>query len=578
MKKKERFFSLQYKILLFSFTIVLVSAVSVGLVSYHKSSQIMKKKVSQSNLNTVKQVGKNVEFIMNDVNNVSLNIIQHPKVRRFLKMTYARHPNQREKVSVEQAITDQFGTKAFIDSVFLKSFSGIVLDTSGALNPVSPSVKEKVIRREGGKTWAVDQAKDYDGTQKHVLSLVRMVKDINQLDQNLAVLKINIAEQDISELFRENTLHENNAFMLIDQDHRILSSLNKKKIGRTLTKAWIPENGFADEKGIYESTVKGHPYVMAYYKLQHSPFFLMMTVPLSEVLQDHLVIRNVTITVIILTFLLCAFLSVVFAANVLGPLQKLRSLMGDLEKGNFDVRFRVTSRDEVAMLGHRFNKMSERLKELIQKVYTMRIKQKEAELKALQAQIHPHFLYNTLDTIYWMSRMENAPQSSQLVQALSKLFRSSLSGGDEMTTVQEEVRHLKHYMTIQKARYEDSIHFSVQVDDHVQQCRTVRLTLQPLVENAIFHGIEPTGRKGKVDVWIRREKDDLIFDVIDNGRGIDLEKVYRLMRSEEQRGRFGIKNVHERIQLYFGESYGLTFEHNENTGTKVRVRQPVQHG
>jgi len=252
--------------------------------------------------------------------------------------------------------------------------------------------------------------------------------------------------------------------------------------------------------------------------------------------------------------------------------------MSQVEGENFKAHITVSGNDEITQLGMSFNKMLMRLQELISEVYTAQINKKEAELKAFQAQINPHFLYNTLDTIYWMSRMEKAYETSELVQALSKLFRLSLNSGREITTVRDEVEHLRHYVVIQQKRYEDMIDFQISVEEETLDVHTVKLVLQPFVENAIVHGIEKKGDSGTIRVEIKRESDDLVFYIYDSGDGVNLEDIGRLLEQygENNKG-FAVKNINDRIQLYFGTQYGIEFM-NRPDGTVVKVVQPWVRG
>ena len=249
--------------------------------------------------------------------------------------------------------------------------------------------------------------------------------------------------------------------------------------------------------------------------------------------------------------------------------------MKKIENEEFNVNVDVSGNDEIALLSKSFNKMSYKLNELVSEVYTVRLKQREAELKALQAQINPHFLYNTMDIIFWMCRMENAYESSELINALSKLFRLSLNSGSEFTTVKNEIDHLNCYILIQKKRFEDKITFNTNVTADVLECKVVKLIIQPLVENAIHHGIEKKRGKGKIDITITRNCDDLIYTITDNGMGADEKEINKLLENvqEDNRG-FALKNVNDRIKLYFGESYGLEFSSMVGIGTTITVKQP----
>ena len=215
--------------------------------------------------------------------------------------------------------------------------------------------------------------------------------------------------------------------------------------------------------------------------------------------------------------------------------------------------------------------------ELVNQVYLAQIKEKDAQLQAMQAYINPHFLYNTLDTICWMSRMEDAQETCNLIEALSKLFRMSARDTRKVISVEQELEYINSYIMIQECRHTDFIQFEVQAQEETLKCQTVRFILQPLVENAILHGLEPTGRPGKLSIDIRRQEDKLVMTVEDDGMGADIEELRELLQSHPEglRG-MGISNVNDRIRLCFGEEYGIFFYNAEGGGLRVQAVQPFR--
>jgi two-component system sensor histidine kinase YesM len=308
-------------------------------------------------------------------------------------------------------------------------------------------------------------------------------------------------------------------------------------------------------------------------------WMLVNTVSFTDLYEDYALIETFTVAAVFFSLIICILIIVFFTVKVLGPLKRMRQAMAEIGDQNFKVHLEVEGKDEISELAGHFNDMSKRLDEMINEVYAGKIKQREAELRALQAQINPHFLYNTLDTIYWMCRIDGSMESAALVQSLSRLFRLSLNSGNEITTVEREVELLENYIDIQKKRYENSISFEINVDKELLDCQTVKLVLQPLVENAIIHGIEEGDGQGTIKVDICREDDKLVYRIIDDGAGVNVDEMNRLLQQvgADNRG-FGISSVHERIRLNFGEDYGMEFISDHEEGTEVIVRQPYLPG
>jgi two-component system sensor histidine kinase YesM len=240
--------------------------------------------------------------------------------------------------------------------------------------------------------------------------------------------------------------------------------------------------------------------------------------------------------------------------------------------------------DEITELGMSFNIMIGKIKELLDSKIKEQENLKKAELRALQAQINPHFLYNTLDTIIWMAESKKTDEVVKIVSALSNFFRISLSKGMDWITIGEEVERIRSYLTIQKMRYRDILDFKIEVDEDVAENTILKLILQPLVENALYHGIKNKRQGGTIRVRARRKgPDEVLLEVEDNGIGFMPQKLAQLrLELEDDSGDFkfesgyGIGNVNKRIRLYYGKPYGLSVQSEYNTGTRVTLVIPAQ--
>lgn len=255
--------------------------------------------------------------------------------------------------------------------------------------------------------------------------------------------------------------------------------------------------------------------------------------------------------------------------------------MKKAEEGDLSVRFNSKYNDEIGQLGKSFNTMIKEISNLVDMVYMEQKCKREAELKTLQAQIKPHFLYNTLYTIQWMAGEHGAQDVVHIVGALANLFRIGLSKGKEMISVQEELEHVRSYLIIQKARYEDKLMYEINYEEDVLHHRVLKLILQPLVENAIYHGINAKRGGGTIRITARLDKGKLHFCVADDGIGMTPAKLIELRNSlennhsESAKTGFGISNVNERIRLSYGLEYGLIYTSVYQEGTKVEVWHPI---
>jgi two-component system sensor histidine kinase YesM len=578
---KKRFFSLQYKLLFFSLVIILIPILTLGIFSYNESLDIVKQKVSISNLNTVRQVGERVEAIFQDAHDLSLFLIRNDDVRKFFMLENADGVTEAKAriIQLNNELMYLLSTKPYIYSIYFKGFNGISTDTRNSSNPIDPDIEEELIRLKGGYIWDIGNIINYGGMETKVFSLMRVYNDMNYIPNRLAIMKINIDEQEISQIYSSEITGENNEYFIINNDNNIISSIDKGKVGTKLNSQIVGNIPKHNKEGYFQEVVNGNDYLITYYYIDNMDYTIVNTVPLKELLKDNSVIQIAMLEVAGLSFIVCVLFAFLFSTYVLQPLKNICAQMKKVENEDFDVQVNCKRNDEIAMLGRSFNKMSLKLKELINQVYLVNIKQKEAELAALHAQINPHFLYNTLDTIYWVSRKEKAPETGKLIEALAKLFRLSLNNGKELILLNSEVEHLKNYLVIQKKRYGNSIKFSLDIEEELLDCKVLKLILQPLLENAIVHGIDKKEGKGNINVTIKKSDGNIIYEIVDDGIGIDVDEAYSLLENttESNKG-IGIKNINDRLKLSFGDQYGLQFFHAEGGGTKVVVLHPYIKG
>ncbi|NGP61858.1 sensor histidine kinase [Paenibacillus thiaminolyticus] len=576
MGRIRPFVSLQSKILRFTVLLVCIPILLIGLFSYWKSSEIVEQKVSASDLNAVTQVGLNIQFMTDYVHDTSLFLIQSDEVRRFL----LSGTQSKDNIAKEQAVMERFflhliNMKDFIHSIYLRGENGMTFSTSPEAIGLDGLMLDEVKRLRGKPLWFVQRRGGHE-----MLSFIREIRDVNNVGRRLGMVQINIDLPYVRDLMKQQRIGTQDNYYLLNEEGLVLASTGDAPVYSRLPAELDYDNEAQGGHGYYTVAMGGQRYLVTYAGMGKSGWQIVHSVPLNEVLQENSAIPQLMLLAMVISFALCVITALLFSRRIIRPIRQLRSLMLKVERGQFQGRVEIGSNDEIALLGRSFNRMNERLHEMIKLVYEAELKKKEAELKAFQAQINPHFLYNTLDTIYWMSRMEKAYDTAQLVEALSKLFRLSLNSGKELTTVRDEVNHVTNYMIIQRKRYEELIDFALEVDEEdTLNGMTVKLILQPFVENAIVHGIEKLGEPGTIRVRIFRRDEQLVFRIEDTGTGVDIAEMERLMRESGGNNRgFAIKNVNDRIQLYYGQEYGITFMNRKEGGTIAEIIQPWRYG
>ena len=283
---------------------------------------------------------------------------------------------------------------------------------------------------------------------------------------------------------------------------------------------------------------------------------------------------------LMLLLLSMVILIIMVVTDMIRPIRELSGVTEKVAEGDFTARAQVETTDELAVLAASVNSMTESLEELVTKIREDQQKMRRADLRLLQEQINPHFLYNTLDTIVWLIEGNASDKAVSMVMSLSEFFRLVLSKGREYITIQEEELHIRSYLEIQQVRYRDILEYEIRIDPALYQYKILKLTLQPLVENSLYHGIKYKRAKGDIIVTGRLCGDEVHFTVEDNGVGMEEEELHKLQGEimkpckDTEKG-FGLANVNERIRMNFGTEYGMSIDSVKGKGTRVEIVIPA---
>ncbi len=309
------------------------------------------------------------------------------------------------------------------------------------------------------------------------------------------------------------------------------------------------------------------------------------TVGMEQVRQEMAASRNHLIrTAVIFLLLIIAVVSLMammITRSITHPIRALCDAAEKIGQGHFETRVHIAAKNELALLGDSFNHMAEQITVLIEDIQTEQIYNRNMELKLLQAQINPHFLYNTLDNIIWLTEADRKEDVVSIVMSLSQFFRTTLSGGRDIITLSEEISHVEAYLQIQQFRYRDILSYRIELPEEVRQVPVIKMTLQPLVENALYHGIKNKRGMGEIRITARRDGEDALIMVSDNGIGMKPEELEHLQaladgkqKTSSDNNGFGVANVVQRLKLNFGDRYGLDIESTYGEGTTITVHTP----
>lgn len=392
-------------------------------------------------------------------------------------------------------------------------------------------------------------------------------------------IAVYFSEEYLEDLLHDNLNSTNSVYYLVNSRNSLVASSNERLAGTYLKRYEAIPEAVGSTEDFATTTILDEPLYMGYREINGTDWRLVSVIPVSSVFSEN---RQVLINTAAL-YLLFVVLACATALLLSGSLAKRLSLVVEKINQNREkslVRFEDNAdQDEIGQLVFNYNAMVDRINQLMEEQTETAEKLKVSEVKALQAQINPHFLYNMLDMINWLAQSGKQREVALAVQTLSKFYKLTLSKKNITTPIGEELRHVELYVKLQNMRYEDKISFLVDVPDEILDCEIPKLVLQPIVENSIQHGIfEKESKEGSIVIMAWLDGPDIVFVISDDGAGISPEKLPGILDGSYEDGRgsnIGIYNTHLRLQLLYGKEYGLHYESTPGQGTEVQVKLPA---
>lgn len=557
----------------------------LGYIAYKQYTKSIEEQVGMYIPKLLEQASENIENKLADIKQLPNSLYNSSQVIEVLrKDIYQSKSNLlRDEFLVNSYLSRTYinGGNADILGVFLISKNRVFASaktvyTGMDLNSIPiPYGQDPELKGEEQILLPHETSLQFKDKIPYIL-LMKQLRDYEN-QENLGIILIAVElsffEGALNSLYEE----EKSSIWITDTNGRIIFHTEPSLVG------WNDEkydnypkiNGSFKTVGIYPNLL------ISTNSFQESSWRIFHSIELNDLTKETDAVRNGTIIVFVIVVMLSIFISIILAWNVSNPLKRLTKLMKQVEKGNFTVDLPINSKDEIGILANSFNSMIQEINQLIKKNYQIELRQKNAELYALQSQINPHFMYNTLETIGYAVEEEDADTVVQMVTILGRMLRYSLNSKDPVVPIALEVQHMNDYLTIQKFRFEDRIYFSIQEEIDTQKYYFPKFILQPIIENSIKYGLDHI-KQCEIKILIRKTANDEIFLTIrDNGPGIDEKKLANLndsLRENPMVGRdssFGLINVHARIAMIFGESYGLEINSKINEGTEINLKLPM---
>ena len=563
------------------FTITSLIAVLLIVISiYSRLSSQLEDTVKQENISLVNRVGSSMEVYLRNIMKLSDTIYYG----------IIKNVNLSEGSITEEMTLLYNNNKEQVLNIALISKEGQPI----SVVPASRFRKKFEVSKEEWFVNALNKTENIHFTRPHVqklfekgnnsyrwvISMSRAVEITIGGSTEQAVLLIDMAYQGLDEVLDEVSLGNGGYIYLMDSNGEIIWHPKFELIASGRVK----ENNLEAihySDGSIEEVFNNTKQTVVIKTVGYTGWKLAGVIKGAGISLNMLKTRLFIVFVISLIIFIVILINTYISFRVTNPIRELEKSVKKLEEGNLDADIYMGGSYEIQHLGKSVQDMKRRIKGLMQDIVTEHEEKRKSEFDSLQAQINPHFLYNTLDIIVWQIENEKQSEAVHTVTALARFFRLSLGKGKNIVTVKAEIDHVKNYLMIQHMRFKNKFEYEFDVADDVLELASLKLMLQPLVENAIYHGMEFMDGDGLITIKAWRENDELYLSVSDNGLGMTEDKVAMVLEGKSNSGNgrgsgIGVKNVNERIKLYFGEAYGLKIDSEPDEGTTIIIHLPAK--
>ncbi|MBE5973814.1 sensor histidine kinase [Lacrimispora xylanisolvens] len=577
MEKKNN--SIRYTIFVYFTITALAAGLLISLSLYQRLSSQVAEVVQEENQSLINQVARSVESYLRTVMKLSDSLYYGAVKNADLSSQ-----------SINNEITLLYdNNKDNVDNIALFTQGGAMVESV-------PAARLKKNLNITGEKWfanALEKTENQHFSDPHVqyifennenqyrwvFSLSRAVELTEGTSTTQGVLLVDLSYSSLEHLFEGVTTGKGGYVYLIGSDGEILYHPRIQLIdsGR-LKENNKAASGYKD--GIHREVFEGDNRIITVKSVGYTGWKIVGVTPNSVVSLNTIKTRLFIVFMITLILFILVLINSYISSRITNPIKELEKSVGILEEGDLETAVSIGGSYEIQHLGNSIKNMAIQIRVLMDDIVTEHEAKRKQEFDTLQSQINPHFLYNTLDIIVWMIENEQKNEAVKAVTALARFFRISLSKGKSIITVRDELEHVRSYLMIQHMRFKNKFSYEIQAEEECMELTSLKLILQPLVENAIYHGMEFMDGEGEIKLSVVRKGDNLIIQVSDNGLGMTEEQVKSLFSHEVQvtskKGSgIGVKNVNERIKLYFGENYGLTIDSEPDEGTTITILLPA---
>lgn len=555
--------------------LITLPTVIIGCIIYYQTTTVFKQQAEKNAVGKLEKNEDNLTSIIRGIENMSSYMIYEKNFRTFFTAPEEdlNQPAYKEAVAgINGYFTFQLMSHSYIDSISLVANDGHVLEIGSSIIGNEVRLNQESRNLEGAPFWSnTYQVMENGSAKKNVVSLTRVINDFNHINTPIGMVRIRLDESKLYKKIENNTVDQTGDYFVLNKKGEVVLHQDPSLAGKTFPDKTVTHWIVNSKNSTLKINADQSDYLLVKKAIAGTDWVSIAMVNEGEVVKSLYNVRALFVFMILLLLVFGALAFVGFYQSFIKRIVELTKQTKQLGKGDFSAKVQISSQDEIGKLGLRFNQMVTTIQKYINREFKLKIKQRESELKALQSQIDPHFLYNTLDMIRWTARIEKAMETGQLIERLSKIFRMNLNMGKMWVKVEEEIHYIQNYLELQKSRMGHRLNYSIFYDDQIKDIYIIKQILQPLVENSILHGFKNLPRQGVIQIRCYNVDEEIWMDVIDNGWGFKKEKQ---TENDDRKGGYAIFNLIDRLELAFGEEAKLELLDSE-MGTWIRLKLPI---
>lgn len=571
----------QIAILIF-FLLVILPTLGVGILVQSTYTKILQDQYVESTVRNLDAVVNQLEEQFSMVEDLADYLIYNPDLNDYLQSNpyeYSEYVDDL-KESVEGLLSFHLFSKPYIRSITIDGLNGGLIEMGEPVYGDEQPWLQQASELRGKIVWSEGYTANsgWNGEVK-IISLFRVLNKYKDVTTPLGNLVIRLDEQSIVKLLENEQYREHGYVYVIGSNDELVLQSEEAQEAENLDPHHMLESMRSTGARATSYQSGDSSYYTFSRHMEGTGWTIVTAIPKSVIDQQLVGVRWIMSAVLLGILLLLALALVGFHYMIILPILRLKNETTRVMMGDFSARVPVHSKNEISDLGRKFNAMVDTIQELIDHKYKLEIRERESELKLLQSQMDPHFLYNTLDTIRWTARLEHAEKASHLIEMLSRFFRSSVNNGQYETTLMQEMQFVQSYLALHQVRLGTRLHYTLFMEYTLEDVKIPKTIIQPLVENFLIHGFQTKSNDNWIKVIAYQRGNEIWIDVRDNGKGMDAQQVQQLQAMLKQRqqksDKIGaLQNINERLTIFFGTGYGLELMPVKEQGTWVRLKIP----